>query len=364
LSIIIFSPQLPDMLDAVLIAYGISANECNIEPFGAGLIHNTWRVTTKSKTFILQRINHQVFKNPFAISENIQQVSFFLKKNYPDYLFVTPVLSNENKDIILTADGYFRLFPFVNQSTTHTSAENPSLAQEAAKQFGKFTHLLSGFDLSALKITLPDFHNLTLRYHQFERALLYGNKERLASAGLTVSRVKKYNDVVIKFEKMQRSGLFRQRVTHHDTKISNVLFDKEQRGICLIDLDTVMPGYFISDIGDMMRTYLSIAGEEEKDISLISVREDYYIAIVDGYLSEMRDDLTEDERKLFVFAGKFMIYMQAIRFLTDYLNNDIYYGAKYEEHNFIRANNQLCLFERLEEKEQLLLQKTRQSTYI
>jgi Ser/Thr protein kinase RdoA (MazF antagonist) len=357
-------PELPDMLNAVLIAYGISANECNIEPFGAGLIHNTWRVTTKSNTFILQKINHQIFKNPFTISENIQRVSFFLKQNYPEYLFVTPVLSNENKDIVLAPDGYFRLFPFVNQSTTYTSVENPSLAQEAAKQFGKFTHLLSGFDLSTLKITLPDFHNLTLRYHQFEHALLYGNKERLASAFLAVSRVKKYNDIVIKFEKMQRSGLFPQRVIHHDTKISNVLFDKEQRGICVIDLDTLMPGYFISDVGDMMRTYLSVAGEEEKDFSLISVREDYYLAIIEGYLSEMRDDLTEEERKWFVFAGKFMIYMQAIRFLTDYLNNDIYYGAKYEDHNFIRANNQLCLLDRLQEKEQLLLQKTRQSSYI
>jgi Ser/Thr protein kinase RdoA (MazF antagonist) len=162
---------------------------------------------------------------------------------------------------------------------------------------------------------------------------------------------------------MQRSG-FLQRVTHHDTKISNVLFDKEQRGICVIDLDTLMPGYFISDVGDMMRTYLSVAGEEEKDFSLISVREDYFLAIVDGYSSEMRNDLTEEERKWFVFAGKFMIYMQAIRFLADHLNDDIYYGAKYEGHNFIRANNQLCLLDRLEEKEQQLLQKTRQSTYI
>src|SRR5206468_9716554 len=130
--------------------------------------------------------------------------------------------------------------------------------------------------------------------------------------------------------------LFRQRVTHHDTKISNVLFNEQDKAVCVIDLDTVMPGYFISDVGDMMRTYLSPTSEEEKDFAKINVREEFFEAIVTAYLSEMKGQLTEIEKSHFIYAGKFMIYMQAIRFLTDHLNNDLYYGARYEGHNLIR----------------------------
>jgi thiamine kinase-like enzyme len=140
-------------------------------------------------------------------------------------------------------------------------------------------------------------------------------------------------------------------VTHHDTKISNVLFDDQDNGLCVIDLDTVMPGYFISDVGDMMRTYLSPVNEEEKDLSKIIIRNEYFKAITDGYLSEMSAELTEKEKEHFVYAGKFMIYMQALRFITDHLNNDHYYGAAYEGHNFVRANNQAVLLQKLSEKE-------------
>ena len=130
-----------------------------------------------------------------------------------------------------------------------------------------------------------------------------------------------------------------------------MLFNNNDKGLCVIDLDTVMPGYFISDVGDMIRTYLSPVSEEEKDFSKIQIRDEYFKAIAEGYLTEMNDELTATEKEHFVYAGKFMIYMQALRFLTDYLNDDIYYGSKYEGHNFIRANNQLTLLNRLIEKE-------------
>ena len=122
----------------------------------------------------------------------------------------------------------------------------------------------------------------------------------------------------------------------------------------MIDLDTVMPGYFISDFGDMMRTYLSPVSEEEKDLSKIEIRGDYFKAIADGYLSEMRNELSSIEKEHLVYAGKFMTYMQALRFLTDFLNNDIYYGSKYKGHNFIRANNQAALLKKIIEKEEIL----------
>jgi hypothetical protein len=133
-----------------------------------------------------------------------------------------------------------------------------------------------------------------------------------------------------------------------------VLFDDNEHGLCVIDLDTVMPGYFISDFGDMMRTYLSPVSDEEKDFSKIEIRDDYFKAIVDGYLGEMEKDVTAIEKKHMVYSGRFIIYMQALRYLTDYLNNDIYYVSKYEGHNLIRATNQVTLLKKIIEKEKFL----------
>src|SRR5690606_24912784 len=143
--------------------------------------------------------------------------------------------------------------------------------------------------------------------------------------------------------------LFRSRirVTHHDTKISNVLFDKDGKGICVIDLDTVMPGYFISDVGDMIRTYVSPANEEERDFDKIRVRDDVMDALTEGYLEFMGDELTATEKKHTRYSGMFMTYMQALRFLTDYLNDDVYYGARYDGHNRVRAMNQVRLLSEL-----------------
>jgi Ser/Thr protein kinase RdoA (MazF antagonist) len=250
--------------------------------------------------------------------------------------------------------GFFRLVPFVTSSHSYDVAEASDLAYEAARQFGKFTKLLAGFPAQSLHITLPDFHNLSLRYQQFETALTEGNIARIQEAKENIDTIREFREILGKFEQIRNNPGFKIRVTHHDTKISNVLFDKENKGLCVIDLDTVMPGYFISDLGDMMRTYLSPVSEEERDFSLISIREDYFKAIVRGYLGEMKDELSETEIRHVVYAGKFMIYMQAIRFLTDHLNNDIYYGAKYAGHNLVRAGNQITLLQRMTEKEPLL----------
>jgi Ser/Thr protein kinase RdoA (MazF antagonist) len=163
-----------------------------------------------------------------------------------------------------------------------------------------------------------------------------------------------HRHIVDEYERIKNNPDFRLRVTHHDTKISNVLFDDTDNALCVIDLDTVMPGYFISDVGDMMRTYLSPAGEEERDFSKIEVRVDFFKAIVSGYLHQMNDALTDAEKESFVYAGKFLIYMQALRFFSDHLNNDVYYGAAYEGQNEVRAQNQVVLLQRLCEKESTL----------
>ena len=339
------------MLEEVLSAYGIST-AAKTQSHGSGLIHNTWRITDGSNEYVLQRINHHVFKRPEYIAENIGAIASWLKANHPDYFFVTPVKTvNDENMLHLDNYGYFRLFPFVKDSFTYDVAQNARQACEAARQFGLFTSVLRDFPAEHLKITLPDFHNLAYRYEQFEQATESGNSSRIQSSREEIDYLVSKNHIVSTYKQIVSTKEFKVRVTHHDTKISNVLFDKDGKGICVIDLDTVMPGYFISDVGDMLRTYLSPVSEEERDFETIAIREDFFEGIACGYLREMSQELTTAEVEHFVYSGLFIIYMQALRFLTDYLNDDVYYGAAYPGHNHIRAKNQIVLLERLLGKE-------------
>lgn len=342
------------MLDKVLSNFGINP-QASIQPFGSGLINTTWQVKDQANEYILQRINHNVFKNPSDIAENIETIASHLKKNHPEYFFVSPMKTKNNESLLfLPGHGYFRLMPFVNGSLTYNVTQTPEQAYEGAIQFGAFTRSLIELPIKKLKITLPDFHNLIIRYNHFNHACLRGNTARIKEAENEILFLQAHGNIVSTYKNILTSNNFKLRVTHHDTKISNVLFNSEQKGICVIDLDTVMPGFFISDVGDMMRTYLSPVSEEEKDFSKITLREEYFEAILHGYLKEMKDELTEDEVSHFVYAGLFLTYMQAIRFLTDHLNNDVYYGALYEGQNFARAKNQIFLFEQILNKEKVL----------
>jgi Ser/Thr protein kinase RdoA (MazF antagonist) len=341
--------------DQALSAYNLDTSELEIEKIHNGLINSTWCIKNSHNYFILQKINHEVFKNPEAIESNIRLIAAYLLKHDPQYLFVAPLRTKSDEGMVeIHGNGYFRLIPFVQESCTITTVEKPQQAFEAARKFGEFTKLLSKFPVQKLQFTIPDFHNLSLRYQQFKEALNTKNKFRLQQSTGLIQFMEDNKNVVNVYENILHNPSFKLRVTHHDTKISNVLFDKENKGLCVIDLDTVMPGYFISDVGDMMRTYLSPVNEEEKDFSKIEVREEYFKSIWDGYMGQMKDELNEEEKRHFIYAGKFMIYMQAIRFLTDYLNNDIYYGSKYEGQNFVRAGNQIALFNKLLEKESVL----------
>lgn len=343
------------MIKDILKKFAIEGEDLVIQAFGSGLINYTWLVQHNGKKYILQKINKNVFSEPLKIDHNIRLIADYLTLNHPEYLFTKPITTIENRGLVEPdSSSSYRLFGFVEGSHSYIVVEYKELAYEAAKQFGKFTRLLTGIDITKLEITLPDFHNLSLRYLQFENSIKSATKERLAIASEHIDALISNRSIVKEYEDILKNPQFKKRVTHHDTKISNVLFDSNNKGLCVIDLDTVMPGYFISDVGDMMRTYLSPVGEEEIDFTKIEIREDYFAAIVTGYLSEMQDELSHTEKKYFIYAGKFMIYMQALRFLTDYLNNDIYYSAKYELHNLNRTINQLTLLNRLIEKEERL----------
>ncbi|MBV8390694.1 MAG: aminoglycoside phosphotransferase family protein [Mucilaginibacter sp.] len=334
------------MLNQILEKFGINALNYQIEEFGSGLINSTWKISGE-KNYILQRINTDVFKQPEVIALNLSQLQTYLNNKYPDYLFVAPLLAVNGSSLAVNEDGIFRMFPFVDNSTSINSVTNYKQAYEAAKQFGKFTFLLKDFNAAELRDTIPSFHDLTLRYREFENACLNTTATRLEQAKWTISEINRHNDILSTYEELKNSGKLLVRVIHHDAKINNVLFDGNWNGICLIDLDTVMAGYFISDIGDMLRTYLSPANEDETDLSKIVVDEQCFDAIYNGYLSEMGTELTSFEKEHFIYAGKFMIYMQAIRFLADYLNGDVYYHTTYAGQNLNRANNQLTLLNQL-----------------
>lgn len=316
-----------------------------VNAIGSGLINHTWMIHYLDNEYIFQRINKNIFKQPEWIDENINLLSEYLAEKNPGYLFTDLVKGIDGKTIFIVDGEYYRSFRFVKGSHTIDVVQNPQQAYEAAFQFGKFTSLLNDFDASKLRITLPDFHNLGLRFMQLQEALQTGNAERMEETKEEVTFLQSQKNIVERWTFFVNSKDAKQRVTHHDTKISNVLLDENDKGICVIDLDTIMPGFFISDVGDMMRTYLSPVSEEESDLDKIVVRKDFLKAIQDGYLAAIANDLSNFEKEHFLFSGEVLIYMQALRFLTDYINNDVYYGRKYEKHNLVRARNQIRLLQ-------------------
>ncbi|MCE2996302.1 MAG: phosphotransferase enzyme family protein [Cyclobacteriaceae bacterium] len=329
----------------ILLHYGSPFENATLELLSGGLINQTWKVEASGESFILQRINHHVFSDPQRIADNIRLLADHLNSSNSNYQLIAPIKTIKGAELVREADGYFRLTPFVKNSKTIHVVETSAQAYEAAFQFGQFTQAFSKFNASQLQTTIPDFHNLKFRYKQFLDSLQNGNTQRIQSCAKEIKEIERYHFLVDQYISIIHNPAFKLRVTHHDTKISNVLFDGSDKGICVIDLDTVMPGYFFSDVGDMMRTYLAPANEEEKDFTKIEVRPDYYHAIVQGYSDAMKDELSKEENTAFFFAGQFLIYMQALRFLTDYFNDDCYYGARYEHHNLTRAQNQLQLLD-------------------
>lgn len=327
-------------MQELLKAYNLEA--IDIIPLHQGLINETYIVKTEQQDNIVQSINTNIFKQPEIIDQNIRAIGTFINQTAPDYIFTHLIENTKGETLTLFNKKHYRVFKKI-EGVSYDVLSNEKQVFEAANAFGSFTAVLNDFKVNQLGITLPDFHNLSLRYQQFEKAIINGNNEKLDIAKDAVSYLKSESHLVETYELFINHPETHQRVTHHDTKISNVLFDNEDKAIGVIDLDTVMPGYFISDIGDMCRTYLCAYSEEEKDVNKVSVITERFNAIQNGYLQNMGSLLTNIEKDHFVFSGQYLIYMQALRFLTDYLNNDIYYGSKYEGHNLVRALNQIQL---------------------
>lgn len=342
---------------AVLKVYGIDTNQVSWRSFGTGHINSTYLISQEGqkKELILQSINQNVFKNPLIIAENVRLVSSYLREHYPEYLFVGSIPTKDGDEMAFVDETYWRLTNFISNSIAYDTLSDPKQACEAAEQFGKLSKLLDGFDASLLKPSIPGFHDLNLRYKQFKEALDSADPGPKENAKEQIEKALRHSFILDYFNSYRNSPEFPDRVMHHDTKISNMLFDKTtNKGLCVIDLDTLMAGKFISDLGDMMRTYLCAYSENEADTDKIFIRIEYFEAIIKGYLKEMGSILTATEKDLILFSGKYLIYMQALRFLTDYLNGNIYYPVAYPEQNLVRTVNQFKLLSELFNKEKIL----------
>jgi Ser/Thr protein kinase RdoA (MazF antagonist) len=324
------------MMQSILEQYGWE--NATAIPLSQGLINQTFDVHTAHGNFILQSINTQVFKDPFAIDHNIKAIGQYYNTNRQDQLF-THLVPNLRGETLIACEGKqyraFKKIEGIALDVLTTAAE----AKEAAQQFGQFTASLTEFPIGELKVTIPQFHDLALRYHQFEQALIHGDSKRIDTAKDAILFLKSHQSYVKKWIHFTTNKEAHLRVTHHDTKISNVLF-KDENAICVIDLDTTMPGYFISDVGDMCRTYLCPVNEACQDLNQIKVIPERWTAIQNGYSEAMGGFLTNFEKDHFAFSGQSIIYMQALRFLTDYLQLDQYYKVDRPSQNLDRTLNQ------------------------
>lgn len=341
----------------ILKAYGLTSQNIKLQQIGSGHINRTYLLTNllDGKRYVLQNINAHVFTNPMAIANNIKYVADYLKIHFPDYLFPAPIATVNDEPMVHHGEEYWRLMPYVPNTVALDTLSEPKQAYEAAKQFGKLSRLLNHFDSSQLQFTIPGFHDLELRYAQFTQALELATTPLKQSCEKEIELALSLRYILDYFNSYKNNPDFHNRVMHHDTKISNVLLDAQTfNGVCVIDLDTLMPGKFISDLGDMMRTYLCAFSENEPDLNKINIRLPYFSAMIEGYLSEMSNILTAVEKELILFSGKYIIYMQALRFLTDYLNGNIYYPVKYATQNLDRAKNQFKLLHELNVNEKEL----------
>lgn len=339
------------MIDAIIKAFGIEpVHSC--ESFGDGMINRTYLLRSGSD-YVLQRINHLVFKEPEAIAGNMRLAAGHLKRHHPSYLFVTPLTAPGGQDLVRDEEGYYwRLMPFVPESISHNTLNDPQLAWEAASGFGKLTANLQGADISKFRFTIPDFHNLQLRFRQLHQAVDDCTRpERLKDAETAINHCMKRTYLTDVFNEIINQSQSPEFILHHDTKINNILFSqKTGRAICPIDMDTLMPGYLFSDLGDMMRTYVCPVSEEEKDPRAVSIRKEYIEALYSGYMGALKICQAPQFKSALLYAGAILVYMQSLRFLADFLNGDTYYKTEYPGQNLFRTHNQLALLVHIEKQ--------------
>jgi len=329
------------------------------EPYGSGHINDTYcAVFNQAGTpvrYIFQRINHNIFKNPAALMDNILRVTRHLNGKYagqPDESrrAMTLIPARDGAAYHRDADGnYWRAYLFIEKARTYDAVESPRQAFEAAKAFGRFQKMLADLPAPRLNDTIPDFHHTPKRFAALETAVTADAAHRALGARPEIDFALRHREMV----GVLMEANLPERVTHNDTKFNNIMLDDATgEGVCVIDLDTVMPGLAPYDFGDMVRTTTSPGKEDERDLSKVRMQFPMFEALVRGYLTTAAEFLTPAEKKFLPFSGKLITFEIGLRFLTDHLEGDRYFKVHRENHNLDRCRTQFKLVESIEEQEE------------
>lgn len=325
-------------------------------PFGKGHINNTFLVDLfsedKKSHFVLQQINLNVFSRPHEVMHNIVMVTNIIREKV--HSFTGKKNTYIPLEIIPTRNGEWwfqdengrawRMYNYITDSYSVDTLSTPSQAFEAASMFGLFQKCLTKLDPKALFITIPHFHDASHRFRYFNNVIQNKDNKRKVKARREINLLLEYSSLFTLFEQKLKKNKIPVRITHNDTKVNNVLFCKKtHKGISVIDLDTVMPGYSLYDFGDLVRTGTCPACEDESDLRKIYVDRELFRKISEGYLYQAKDFLTEQEVLLFPLAGMYITLIMGMRFLTDYLQGDLYYKTTRPDHNLDRSRTQIAL---------------------
>ncbi len=330
--------------------------------YGSGHINDTYAVSCRGSghfCYIIQRINHNIFKEPVKLMNNVERVTCHIRKKLEtagaddiDRKVLTLIKTSDNQNYHLDKDGnYWRMYKFISNAKTYDVINDNQQIYEAARAFGNFQKLLADLDGQILNDTIPDFHNGLKRFSTFEQALKNDEFSRAKECEAEIDFLKSNAWMFDVFPDALNSGNASLKVTHNDTKVNNVMIDKDtNKGICVIDLDTVMPGLSLYDFGDILRTTLSQSQEDEKDLTKVEVQLPRFQAALEGYLSCADEFLNDFEKQHLVFSGQMISLMIGTRFLTDFLSGDKYFKVHRPGHNLDRCRTQFKLVESINAK--------------
>lgn len=340
----------------ILSRFGIKENILSIEPFGNGHINDTLKVTTEAGTpgYVLQRINHHIFTNVEMLQNNIHTVTSHIRAKLQergeediDRKVLTFLPADDGKRYCFDGESYWRVCLMIPRSRSLEEV-NPSSSYEAGRAFGDFQSMLSDLPEGALGETIPNFHNMEFRLQQFHEAVQANAAGRADEVKDLIDEIEKRAKEMCVQEELYREGKLKKRTNHCDTKVNNILFDEDGKVLCVIDLDTVMPGFVLSDIGDFIRTGANTGAEDDEQLDRVGVNMEIFKAYTRGYMEKAKSFLTPLEIGLLPYGGRLLTYMQTVRFLTDYLNGDTYYKTHKPKHNLIRTRAQFKLLQSLE----------------
>lgn len=357
------SPDRDTTLRTLCDAFAIELNGHDCVPFGNGLINQTFLLKDRhgDNDWILQQVNTAVFTRPELIAYNNYLAADHLRKHHPGYRFMEGRRTVTGRDLFLDDRlGAWRVFPFIQNTVSYDGAVTPHQAFSAAQQFGRLTRNLDGIYVGAFKTIIPGFHDLGERFERFKRAIDEARSERRESAAEVIAFCLRNAHIVGEFKAAMRDPDVSTRITHNDTKVNNVLFDKDtNEAVCVVDLDTLMPGKALFDLGDMIRTFISPAAEDDPDPAHCAIDGEVFQKLVEGWFSEMAPLISRSEQALVFWSGQMLMYEQGIRFLTDHLQGDVYYRTDRAEQNLDRAKNQMHLLMAYTAKQKALNERVR-----